>query len=783
VGKILRVGILISGKISASVKASATKAVKSQGRVGGAIRKVNAQFAHAKSARKYGKLLGELKKKQKGLGRSSTRLDKRIAVVERRYHEARRAASRYGSELGKVTRKTRRLNEANAKAGGPSRRGVGTAIATAGGAALGLSVRAGMLAQEEAEYLRTVINASDGDKEAAVGRSIRQARAFARNSLASETEVLKIEYALNSAGLEEEVSRAGARVAHKVAKLTRGNSEQVAEIIGTAYNNLGDQMTGSAADKIKQIGNILTKTQFQYQIRDFGQLGESLKMASSTASSYKISLKQTAAAVGFLNNAGFQGARGGTSFQAMMRSMTKAGDELGFSMVRGADGGLDLMATLTELGGSLDGMDIDEKADLIGKIFGDEGKGAVIAFVKDLDKLKAGYEAVAKAAKGDLVNEDYDKFAKLAVGQWTILTQNIGQTATVIGSKLLPVLTPVLNVMGKIMGAIAWGLDNIPGVGLAIGLAATVVVGLGAALAVTTTATWAWNMAMLMSASTNGRAVGVVLSLTKGLWGLAARALPAVIVGTRALGVALMANPIGLLIGAIAIGALLIIKYWKPIKKFFGGIWTKIQGPVKKTWALFKTIFAWSPLGLLMRGFGAAFKAVRGLIRSPGSVAEKTWRLLKTVFSWSPLGLVKRAWDALPGVYKNVMGKIVGIAKVAMGKIKDFITAPIKMVGKLWDKIRGKGKKNKAAKPGDAINDNLVIAANENTPKGPKRPPFTPRRRPPPPPIPAVQAVGGGDTIYHLHISGVVDAENLVRQIKPALDQLAQEQREAHLHD
>ena len=826
-GKILRVGILISGKISASVKASANKAVKSQTRVGTAIRKVNNQFAQAKSARKYGKLLGQLKKKQRALGHSSDSLDKGIADVERRYHQARRAASRYGAEVGDVTRKQRRLNSVAGK-GRLGRGATGAAVATAGAAALGLSVRKAMIAQEEAGYLKTVINAKDGNKQAAVGRSIKQARVFARKSLASETEILKIEYALNSAGLEEDVARAGARISHMVAKATRGDPEQVAEIIATAYNNLGDSLSGTADEKMKQIGNILTKTQFQYQIRDFGQLGESMKVANSTAALYKISIDQTAAAVGFLNTKGFQGARGGTAFQAMMRSMTKAGDELGFSMVRGTDGSLDLMATLTELGASLDGMSIDEKADTIGKIFGDEGKGAVIAYVNDLETLKDGFVGVAKSAKSNFTEEQYADLAKLASGQLTMLTQSIGQVATVIGSKLLPVLTPVLNVGGKIMGALAWGLDNIPGIGLAIGVLATFVVAVGTAMAVTTTATWAWNVAMGVTA--NARIVGFVRLLSRGLLTLATRALPAVIVGTRALGAAMMANPIGFLVGAIAIGAVLIIKYWKPIKAFFGRVWTKIRVPVMRTWNLFKTVFKWSPLGLLTRGIGAGFKYVRNAIRSPGSVlnrmwrlfktvfkwspvgilmrtmgtgfkllrslirspravATKTWGLLKTIFSWTPLGLAKRGWDGLPKIYKGVMGKIVAIAKIAMDKVKGFILAPIKMVGKLWDKITGRRpvvKGGRVVISGGASNDNLVVAANENDNRKPKGPP--------PPPTPyiirttsqaAAQAAQAaqGDTVFNIHVAGVVDADNFVRQIKPALDQHAQEQREASLHD
>ncbi|ONS28780.1 phage tail tape measure protein [Burkholderia cenocepacia] len=43
------------------------------------------------------------------------------------------------------------------------------------------------------------------------------------------------------------------------------------------------------------------------------------------------------------------------------------------------------------------------------------------------------------------------------------------------------------------------------------------------------------------------------------------------------LGRALMLNPIGIAITAIAVGAYLIYRYWTPIKQFFGGIWASIR--------------------------------------------------------------------------------------------------------------------------------------------------------------------------------------------------------------
>ncbi len=70
------------------------------------------------------------------------------------------------------------------------------------------------------------------------------------------------------------------------------------------------------------------------------------------------------------------------------------------------------------------------------------------------------------------------------------------------------------------------------------------------------------------------------------------------------LGRALMFNPIGLTITAIAAGAYLIYRYWTPISAFFQARWAEVKqafsGGIAGVGAL---ILNWSPLGLLYKAF------------------------------------------------------------------------------------------------------------------------------------------------------------------------------------
>ena len=58
---------------------------------------------------------------------------------------------------------------------------------------------------------------------------------------------------------------------------------------------------------------------------------------------------------------------------------------------------------------------------------------------------------------------------------------------------------------------------------------------------------------------------------------LGATALPLVATGIKAVGLALVANPIGAAIAAIAISALLVWKYWEPIKEKLSAGWERIK--------------------------------------------------------------------------------------------------------------------------------------------------------------------------------------------------------------
>jgi hypothetical protein len=98
--------------------------------------------------------------------------------------------------------------------------------------------------------------------------------------------------------------------------------------------------------------------------------------------------------------------------------------------------------------------------------------------------------------------------------------------------------------------------------------------------------------------------LGIQGTILSRVLGIGAGALRLVGSAIMFVGRALLMNPIGLLITAIALGAYLIYQYWEPIKAFFGGLWDQVRTAFSGgIGAIAALIVNWSPLGLFYQAF------------------------------------------------------------------------------------------------------------------------------------------------------------------------------------
>ena len=634
--------------------------------------------------------LSELRREQLSAAGSSETLEREVRAVGAALREAKDRAREHGLEIGDATLEHKRFSEELDRTErklerSQERQSRLADLRSTAAPVLGLAyaasraVGSAMEVEEKQVYLRTVINTDDGDTEAAAERARKHAAEFARNSLASETEVLDIQYNLHSAGLSEAAATAGAEIAHKVAVATRGDSEQVAAVIGTTFNNLGEAIAGAdPAEKIARIGDVLTQVQQKYQIADFGQLGEGMAEAAAGATSARLPFEQAAVAIGMMNNAGTTGSSAGTALNAVLRQLPKAAEKLGASVVRTSDGSLDLAGSLAALRESLPPEDeVDARAQAIQELFGDEGAKGLVPLLAGLDRYRDGLEA-AGASTGTF-EEAYGEIQDSGGGQWKMFVQNIQQVGTAFGGALLPVVGPVSGWLSAIAGGVGSLLESFPLLGrtiagLVAGFATFVVIRraigylstfrdsvqrVGGALMKMRSSLTLTNIKMKALA-----VGGAIKNAGSALVGLASKGLKAAAVGFRALGAAIAANPIGLVIIGVVLAAALIWKYWTPINAFLGRVF--------------------APLVEFAR---PAFDWISARVAAFGGWLLGHWGPVKTFFGsvWSALadgaraafGLLARGWEAVKGGFSGLRNAVSTAVGAVVSYLRNFSFAEI----------------------------------------------------------------------------------------------------------
>ena len=191
--------------------------------------------------------LGDLKRKQAAAGDGADALAQDIGKVEgalsaatekARKHglkigDAKEAYKRFGTQLDKTRGKMGRMQRAQAARA--KRQELQEQALPLLGAAYGSSRITGkaMDLEEQRIHLRSVITPVAGGKDEALERAAAHARAAARTSLASESELLELQYQLSSGGLDEEAARLGSVIAANVGKTAGGGRDCDAYRLGS----------------------------------------------------------------------------------------------------------------------------------------------------------------------------------------------------------------------------------------------------------------------------------------------------------------------------------------------------------------------------------------------------------------------------------------------------------------------------------------------------------------------------------------------------------------------
>lgn len=223
-------------------------------------------------------------------------------------------------------------------------------------------------------------------------------------------------------------------------------------------------------------------------------------------------------------------------------------------------------------------------------------------------------DIINKSAKmnagADNIDQLYGKASNTTAGKEYEAKAKLHDAYLKFGRTILPIYTRAIEIATNATQSFTAWMDKNPAAAKALGtgliIVATSLVTIGGALVVLSPLLLGMASLRLVitSLAMGGSILTSVFSKLPAVFSLLKMAFWGVGQVFLFIGRLMLANPIGLAITAIAVGAYLIYKNWEPIKGFFEGIWgsikTAFNGGITGVSAL---IINWSPIGLFYTAF------------------------------------------------------------------------------------------------------------------------------------------------------------------------------------
>lgn len=463
---------------------------------------------------------------------------------------------------------------------------------------------------------------------------------------------------------------------------------------------------GLSADQMDRVGDTLTAA-FTRTNTDLRALGETMKYAGPVAGKLGISLEQAAAMAGVLANMGIRGSDAGTAMRASLarlasppKAAAEALKELGVS-VSDAGGKMrpmeDVLADLykaTRKYGEVD------RVSFFKDIAGEEaftsfmalvdaaGDGSLPKLRKELEGARGEAERTAKVMAnnldGDLksLSSAWEglriRIADLIDGPLRSVTQWLTRVVSKVTAlaQAHPVLTRQLLIAG---GALLAMTATVGSLSLAIGVLAGPLAKLRLGFS-------------LLTGSMNA------VRVLPALWGM--------VTGSVSLlggAIGALFSPVGLIAAAFVAAAVLIWKYWDPIRAFFAGVFSGIMERL-------------TPLRETFERFGPVFDAI-------GSGISQVFNWFKSLLS--PMESSKETLDKCTSageIFGNVLGGALQLVLTPAKMLLDTLAWILEKLGVLPDEAERARKKIEDAQRAAILQDKVALLQGDLAKINPPKP-------------------------------------------------------------
>ena len=439
-------------------------------------------------------------------------------------------------------------------------------------------------------------------------------------------------------------------------------------------------------------------------------MGETFKYCAPVAGALGFSAEDTAEAIGLMANAGIKSSQAGTALRTIMTNLTGdidlSGRAFGDVTVKttNADGSMrSLGDILQDLRGYFGKMTESEAAASAEALVGKNAMSGFLAVMNagegDITKLHTAIATCSDTIDG--YNGTCEKMAAVMQdnleGQLTILKSQLQELAISIGDVLVPVIRDIVSFIQKVVDKLN-GMDE--GTRKFIITAALVVAAVGPILIV---------VGKIITA------IGTIMTLTPAIAG----GISAVTGAFGALNAVMLANPIGLVIAAvaalIAIFVLLWnncdgfrefwINLWQGIKDFFCQIWEGITfvfsgvvNFIKENWQAM-VLFMINPIAGLFKYLWDNCEGFRefwiNLWNGIKEFFSSVWEGIKSFFAsaWEGMkNIVSGAWEGIKSITSNAVSAVGSFISNTWNSIKSHTSetwSNIKSgIGSAWDNIK-----------------------------------------------------------------------------------------------
>ena len=459
----------------------------------------------------------------------------------------------------------------------------------------------------------------------------KQARELGRTTQYTATQASEAMQFLGMAGLNTNQILAATPSVLNLAiagNMDLGRTADIASNILTGFN-MEAERTGEVADILAQASR---STNVNVEM-----LGQTMKFIAPAAAAVGGTLSETATLAGVLGDAGIQATMAGTMLRSTylrLAAPAKAGakalgqmrNEMGISAEEMPDvakeallaqkrlSGLgvkifengkmrSMVSILKEMHHATKNLADDEKLSIIKDIFGTRSTAGALAIFKSvetgrLDEVEEKINNANGAAK-----EMADRLKNTTSGAFKEFASAIESVGISIGSVLLPAFASIAKTAANVAGRVSIFAEKFPVLTKYLGLA---IAGMISFKVASIGMGFAFTFLKGGFLSAKGALLAYKTAMT-----LMSFSIPKVILGIKALGVAIMSNPIGLIIGGIAIAAGLLIKNWQPVGEFFKNLFSGVIAYVKKAFEWVSKLL--KPLKTVAGVVGKGIKSVTGI--------------------------------------------------------------------------------------------------------------------------------------------------------------------------